>query len=209
MHEKLIKKLKEKYNITQQQLADELGIKKQFMSDVARGKAKIPKDKFNLFIEKYKVNEIYLLAGKGEIFQDENATESETIELPLIVASAGNGYAQVDHEVIKVDKNQLVKMGFNNFKNFVVCKIKGDSMQPYIIDGDLLIINTESEIVDGRIYIINAFGDLYCKKIRKGINYFIMESINKDYPEEKFCRDEMTAINVIGQVVSIVRQLRL
>jgi len=82
-------------------------------------------------------------------------------------------------------------------------------MQPEINDGDLLLINTHYDITDGRIYVINAYGYLYCKIIRRGINYFIMESVNPDYPEEKFAREEMTAINIIGQVVTIIRKMRL
>ena len=55
MHEKIIEEIKKKYFVTQQELADELVISKQFMSKIVKGISKIPKDKFKILINKYKV----------------------------------------------------------------------------------------------------------------------------------------------------------
>lgn len=203
-----IKEIREKEHLSQQDFADKYKLKLNTVRFIEQDRTEIPKELAIQLEAEYGIPFKWWMTGKGstEIIQQ---TESNCIELPLITASAGGGYSQLDNEIILVDKSQFEELGFRTFDRFVGCKISGDSMQPYINDGDLLIVDTNCEVTDGRIYIINAFGDLFCKKIRKGISYFIMESVNPNYPEEKFNRDEMTGINIIGQVVTVIRKVRI
>jgi len=74
-HEK-IKKIRTKLNLTQQEMADALGVSKQYFSKVENGHTQLSKEKISIFSDKYGVSLDWLVNNKGQMFyQDEENIE--------------------------------------------------------------------------------------------------------------------------------------
>ena len=88
--------------------------------------------------------------------------------------------------------------------DFFAVNVKGDSMSPYILDGDLLFVKKQNFIErNGRIAIITVGEDVRVKKISLTEEGMLVESLNKDYPPELHKGD----VFINGVVKMLVRNL--
>ena len=85
----------------------------------------------------------------------------------------------------------------------VLISVKGDSMEPTLSNGDLVLIDTTtSKIEDNAIYVINYDDALLVKRIqRKYDRSVIIMSDNKSYGDEAVQGDLVNQLQVIGRVV--------
>lgn len=63
-----IKNTREALNLTQQQLAEEFGVKPAFISNVENNRKSLSKKHLRTLLVNYNVNINYLIAGIGEMF---------------------------------------------------------------------------------------------------------------------------------------------
>lgn len=94
--------------------------------------------------------------------------------------------------------------------DFFSLRIKGDSMSPYIMDGDIVICRQQSaaDTDDLVIALING-SDGVCKKIKTLSNGVMLISLNPAYEPMVFTQSEIDAIPVaiMGKVVEIRREI--
>lgn len=77
-------------------------------------------------------------------------------------------------------------------------KVAGDSMEPALYDGDLVVINTaDTTPRDGEVFAVNYEGQLVIKRLRRDAGLWWLDSDNPRY-KPKLC-DEHAII--IGRVV--------
>ncbi|MCW6682033.1 helix-turn-helix domain-containing protein [Aerococcaceae bacterium NML160702] len=80
--------------------------------------------------------------------------------------------------------------------------VSGDSMEPQIKNGDVILIKQGYDNVDGGIYSVDYDGKSYLKKVYLQGGQFIMKSINKKYDDIIIDLPlEDTYLNIIGKVV--------
>jgi transcriptional regulator with XRE-family HTH domain len=65
-----LKEIRKKLSLSQQEMAEKLGITKQSISKIETGTNDLSKNLISNLVSCYNVNPNYLLTGKGEIFQD-------------------------------------------------------------------------------------------------------------------------------------------
>lgn len=88
--------------------------------------------------------------------------------------------------------------------DFFAVDVKGDSMSPYILNGDLLFVKKQNFIErNGQIAIITVGEDVRVKKISLTEEGMLVESINKEYPPELHKGD----VFINGVVKMLVRNL--
>lgn len=89
---------------------------------------------------------------------------------------------------------------------FFGLKIQGDSMEPRILSGDVVIVKQQSDVESGEIAIVTVNGtDATCKKIKK-LDEGIMLIANNPKYEPKFYTNEdikKLPITVLGKVVEL------
>lgn len=121
-------------------------------------------------------------------------------------ASAGGGSVVhseqvVDHLAFKADwvRNRL---GVNP-AHLLLLEAVGDSMEPTISDGDLLLVSTyEPRIRDNAIYALNVSGDLMVKRVQKKLDgTLVVSSDNPRYSAEEVEARNSDLLRVIGQVL--------
>ena len=79
---------------------------------------------------------------------------------------------------------------------------RGDSMEPTIRDGDVIMIDTSAmEIVSGRIYVLRVDGELMLKRLQRRVNgAVVVLSDNPRYPPEEVPQGQ-SAPTILGEVL--------
>ena len=88
--------------------------------------------------------------------------------------------------------------------------IKGDSMSPFIMDGDKVIVSQTTEAEDGDIVIALVDGkDGVCKVFKRTASGIVLISKNPNYDPMVFTNSEIDTepVRIIGKVVEIRRHL--
>jgi phage repressor protein C with HTH and peptisase S24 domain len=165
----------------------------------------------------------WLATGEGEMLQQINkggavATtrpstlmspgDDDYIYLPRYEVRAAAGAGQVVHSEQIVDylafRAEWVRRTLRRRpEDICVIEAHGDSMEPTISNGDLLIVDMSiGQICDGAIYVFSYRGVLLVKRIApKLTGELVISSDNPRYPSDTLTRDQIIDLNVIGHVV--------
>ncbi|RXK03807.1 hypothetical protein CRV02_01020 [Arcobacter sp. CECT 8989] len=129
--------------------------------------------------------DIYACMGSNEIINDES-----------------------NSSIMTFDRKFLEKeLGKHNFKNLTVIKTIGDSMEPTIKEGELLIIspflNDHNNILSGSVYIIAIDGKPYVKRLSEHPLTHNIEiySDNERHPSFNITAENKDKLEVIGRVL--------
>ena len=172
------------------------------------GGDRIPSTEFILrFCEAYKVNPNWLLLGEGVPFRDE---EEFTYVARVDVRLGAGGEAEIfeaePKEVYAFRKDWLLQKG--NPKNMRLVKVIGDSMEPTLKNGDLVLVDlSQTEIMQGQIYAVRLFNGLLVKRLQRiGQNKVRLISDNPVHPTEVRSLDS-GEFKIIGRVLWVGRDL--
>ncbi|MDO4271943.1 MAG: XRE family transcriptional regulator [Candidatus Saccharibacteria bacterium] len=120
---------------------------------------------------------------------------AEIIELPVPIqaASAGTGEFADDDTAERIP---VLRNVWTSRADYAI-RVHGDSMEPAIHDGDLLLIGSQPSVYQGETGVFLQRGERYVK-IYRGDH---LESINPDYedlPLDESCR-------CVGKVIGVLR----
>jgi len=92
----------------------------------------------------------------------------------------------------------------NGYKpeRLVACQIKGDSMEPRLYAGDIVVINLDdTQPIDGSVFAINYEGELVIKRLKRDRGEWQLSSDNADKVKhpDKVCSSDICIL--IGKVV--------
>lgn len=79
---------------------------------------------------------------------------------------------------------------------------EGDSMEPQIHDGDLVVFVHDNTWIPGNIAIVRLDGKLFVKGILRGKSSYILRSQNKNYADIEV--HESDDFSIVGRVVKII-----
>lgn len=126
-----------------------------------------------------------------------------------VAAGYGNLNENEHYEIISLDSKFVVDfLGLSAQTNYDIIKIFGNSMEPYLLDGQCAIVDLKKNTLDlvknTDIVIINIDNELFCKRIKKQplLNKFILTSDNKDYDDIIVTESDFNRCKIIGVVVS-------
>ncbi|ERJ26976.1 phage repressor protein, putative [Campylobacter concisus ATCC 51562] len=127
---------------------------------------------------------------------------------PNVSAAAGYG-ANNDNESFKsipVTASFLTTILRIPAKQYDVINVLGNSMEPFLKDGDMVLVLPTHEASNGEIVIANLGGDLYVKKllkdpIKKRIR---LTSMNKLYEDIVVEDDELDQLKIVGVVKKVL-----
>ena len=174
-------------------------------------------------------NANWLLAGKGSMKQSsasyplaegiKNADVTGDlaegfVQIPRyeVAASAGGGsliHSEqiVDHLTFRADwvKNALGVP----VSSLVLINVKGDSMEPTLSNGDVILIDmSKSGFDDNAIYVLRLNGTLLVKRVKRNFDGSVLvSSDNPMYPPDIIKGDLVETLNVVGRVVWCGRRM--
>lgn len=176
----------------------DLGIKYTTFTDWINAKTYPRIDKIEMMAHYFNVSKSDLVE---EYVQTLKTTQSVTINVLGRVAAGIPIEAMeniIDTEEISLD---MARTG-----EFFGLQIHGDSMEPRIYDGDVVIVRQQEDAESGEIVIALVNGsDATCKRLIKYANGISLMSLNSKYEPMMFSNDEIEEkpVKIIGKVVEL------
>lgn len=168
----------------------------------------------------YGISVEWILTGKGlkDAVQDgEEAYEaegkSEFIKVPRYDVSVSAGHGNMIHSEQIVDylsfKREWVESRKLNPKSLVLVEVDGDSMNPTLLDGDLILVDREvHEFKSDGLYVLNFDDNLQVKRIQKvPTGDLIIQGDNPTYKPFTAVGDQVELLTIIGRVVWFGRDI--
>lgn len=203
--------------LTQQELASLVGVSRQTIS-LWQNEATTPKaGKLDKLAKALGVDSAYLLFGGESVKAFPTGAEApdDIVEIPeyKLAAAAGDRPNPEWEEVSESTpawyrRSFFLKRGVSP----KICRrisVRGDSMEPYIFDGDfVLFADTEPdlrEIRDGAIYVLSIDGGPRIKRLSFSRNKLVVRSDNPRYEDEVYTNEELNSVHVYGRVLEISR----
>ncbi|AJY46506.1 XRE family transcriptional regulator [Martelella endophytica] len=191
-----------------------LGIHSRSVANYERGDNQPNSDVLLAYREKFGVNVHWILTGEGQMFDGGATPKSEKtlITLPYFAAEAAAGFGRIALEelpegAIAFDRAFLRNQG-GSPENCFVMTARGDSMQPTLPDGSLLIVDKSQneDIAHGCIYVFRFGEVLLVKRARWRIDGKLeLVSDNTVYPTETLDRTHAHELSVLGRVIYFCR----
>lgn len=202
-----IKYLREKQGMSQQDLAFKIGYRdKSAISKVERGDRDINQSMIVKYAEALGVSPTYLMFGVNSSFDSMHYEEraSSAIRIPVLgYVAAGIPISAIediiDYEELAPD---MVKDGAEYF----ALQIKGQSMEPRISHGDVVIVRKQPDVDSGQIAIVCVNGDeATCKKIMKQDSGILLLPLNPAFAPTFYSNEDIEniPITILGRVVEL------
>jgi len=192
----------------QAELADKLSIHKNTMANYERGD-RFPDVKILLKILEVfpDTNPAWLLTGEGFKNRSE-PVQKGFVMFPRYEIEAGAGPGRnVQSEQI-VDFVSFKEEWVQNFlrvprKDLSLLSVKGDSMNPTLNDGDMILVDLRSDrIDDSAIYVLEFDDALLVKRIQRKLDgSVVIKSDNQLYEPEVLQKDRAETLRIVGRVV--------
>ena len=124
--------------------------------------------------------------------------------IPKVAAVAGAGATlETSDEVLGWYAFRSDFMGREHIsdRNSVLMQVRGDSMEPLLKDGDTVLVDqSDTEVIDGRIYVVTLSDELRVKRVQKSFRGFILRSENTRYADIAVEGCDLDAFRVHGRV---------
>lgn len=193
-----LKLLRQKYGYTQAKLGEEIGVNQNTISNWESGKRNADFPNLSKLAQLFKCTTDYLL-GVSDVEQP----SKKGVQIPVLgYVKAGIPIDRiqeiVDYEEISED---MAKKG-----DFFGLKVKGDSMEPRIREGDVVIVRKQPDVTSGDIAIVCVGDDVVTiKEVSKSKNGITLIPFNHAYKVMNFTNHEVRSlpVTVIGKVVEL------
>ena len=143
--------------------------------------------------------------GGQVILPDEDpATLASYRFIPKVAAVAGAGATlETSDEVLGYYAFRADFLGREHIseQRSVMMQVRGDSMEPLMEDGDTLLVDqSDTQVMDGKIYVVTLGDELRVKRVQKGMRGYILRSENPRYADITIDGADLADFRVHGRV---------
>ena len=213
-----LKTLRKEKKMSQEKLGSLLNISKVAVSNWENGKsfptldnlnelAKVLEVDTDYFTEHGEIIRIYSRLNKSnqhkvvnyssELLEQQNSDDDNIVDLYSYKTyeglSAGTGYSYFN------DGDYTLTYSTENIPHDFASWVVGDSMEPELPNGDVVLIKQSTNLDDGDIYAVEFNEQTYVKKVYRHKTYLRLVSINENY-DDIFAPYEENP-RIIGKIV--------
>ena len=209
-----LRAIRKELNMTQEHLAQRLGIGKAALSMIETGKAGLSTRNKNILVQDFNVNAEWIDSGKGKMFNAEPNLTPYTLRtdksLPLQSVPLYSIEGTAGLVPLFTDNSEIKPINFIHIPNLPKCDgaiyIVGDSMYPLLKSGDIVLykqLNDVRDIFWGDMYLlsIDMDGEEYItvKYIQKSEHdgYIRLVSQNQHHADKEVSMDRVRALALI------------
>ena len=215
-----LKLIRKTLGLTQEQLAQRLGVGKTALSMIETGKARLSNRNKNILVQEFNVSPEWLETGEGEMFnadpslvkafslKTDNSLPMQSVPLYSIEGTAGL-------VPLFADRMSVEPVNFIHIPNLPKCDgaiyVVGDSMYPLLKSGDIVLykqLNNVEDVFWGDMYLlsIDIDGEEYItvKYVQKSEHegYVKLVSQNQHHADKEV---EISRIRAIALIKASVR----
>ena len=206
----VLQKLLDERGITATDVARETGISRSSMTDWKKGRSTPKYEKRKKIADMFGVTVDYLDGVSpfpyGEEKNFEVCSESNTVTIPIL----GRVPAGIPIEAVTDRIGEIEIASPRGDDKYWALKVKGDSMYPKILDGDIVIFREQRNCENGDICVVRVNGtDATLKKVVKNGDSIILQPLNPDFEPLVFSDSVVNqpSLEVIGVAKEIRREL--
>ncbi|MBE5937717.1 MAG: helix-turn-helix domain-containing protein [Lachnospiraceae bacterium] len=143
------------------------------------------------------------MANSDLTIEKNNICEKLSVTIPVLGRVAAGVPIEAVENIIDTEEItlEMAKTG-----EFFGLKIKGDSMEPRIYDGDVVIVRKQEDAESGDIVIALVNGnDAVCKRLTKYAGGIGLLSLNNRYEPMMFTEEDILSkpVKIIGKVIEL------
>lgn len=194
---KRIKEKREAIGMTQEELAAKLGYKnKSSIAKIETGTNDIVQSKVVEFARVLNTTVAYLMGW-------ENSRPKKSIIINVYGRVAAGIPLEMIEDIIDTEEipEEMAKTG-----EFFGLQIHGDSMEPRMKEGDVVIVRKQDDAESGDTVIATINGtDATCKRLKKYADGIALIATNPAYDPMYFSNEEITSkpVRIIGRVMEL------
>ena len=200
-----LRQLRKEHHMTQEQLGEIIGVQKAAIQKYEKGTVQNIKRASLLKLAKALETTPEYILGWEAPENIVSAGNVKMIQVPIIgkVAAGISCFAQSDI----VGYENIPENDISPDDQYAFLQVKGDSMYPVFMEGDLVLIRAQSSVDSGSYAVVTIDNeDGVVKKVVYGNDFIELQSINPMYPPRRFENDEVLRIRVLGVVKEIKRK---
>lgn len=199
-----IKALRTKKGLSQAQLAKILNIDRSTINKYESGQSR-PIRYINKLADLFGVSADYILGLDGESKKEQNPPP-KSVKIPVLgYVTAGIPIeANTDIEDYEEIPAEMAEKG-----KYFALKVKGYSMAPRFLPGDIAIVKVQENCSDGDLCIVQMGGsEAAMKQVYKRANGIVLIALNPMvFPPHFFTADEVQNLPV--QIIGVVAEVRI
>lgn len=202
MFSKRLKELRTTRKITQERLAKIIGVERSSIGKYEGKSAVIPSPSvLQAIAEYFDVSVDYLLGREG---QKNNAASNGSVKIPVL----GDVRAGLPMEAVEnILDYEEISSDMAAHGDYFALRIRGDSMEPRIHEGDVVIVRRQPDVDSGDLAIVLVNGDsATIKRVRKLSDGIMLIPLNPSY--EPIYYDVSTCASLPVQILGRVVELR-
>lgn len=153
----------------------------------------------------------YAKKGESQVIECDT---SQLVMVPMVEARLSAGTGSFENGG-KIERFYAFRLDFLQRKGvpsqMVLMRVSGDSMEPEIKDGDVVLIDQNQKTpIPGKLYAVGVEDMVYIKEVNAEPGKLVLSSYNKDYSalELDSRGDLQDGIRIIGRAVWVGRELK-
>lgn len=184
-------------NIERRDFAKAIGVPYSSLTDWINGNTYPRIDKIQKMADFFGID-------KSDLVEKRNAHKKvEAIRIPVLGRVAAGIPIEMVEDVIDWEEidDATAKLG-----TIFALSIKGDSMEPRIVSGDVVIVRQQDDAESGDIVIVSVNGDdATCKRLRKYKEGIELIPLNPSYTPLYYSNEEIVKnpVKILGKVIEL------
>lgn len=190
----LIRNRRKELGITLEEIGDYVGVSKTTVQRWESGNiSNMRRDRIK------KLSEILQIEAEELIGIHNNGS---VVKIPVLGRVAAGVPITAQEDILGFEE---VPAGWTQNDTVFALKIKGDSMEPRIVEGDIVVVRSQQDVESGETAIVMIDGEATCKKVLKHADGIVLVANNPKYPPVMFTAKEAEEkrIEVLGKVVEL------
>lgn len=202
----VLKSLRKSKGLTQDELAKRLKISRSTIGMYENGSREPDFETIELIADFFNVDIDYLLGRTDKTtYIPDHIPISEFHTIPLFADVAGGLPLLMDDRIV----GEVAVTGIPDNGEYFALTVRGQSMEPKIMDGDIVVVHQQQDVDNGDIAIITIDGEsATCKRLYTYADHISLLSINPACEPMEFSREQIEdlPVHVYGKVVQLVRR---
>ena len=193
-----IKSAREDLKLTKRELAKRIGVHESSINKYEKGLVDIPLSKISELARVLRVTEAYLMG-----WEEKSEQTTQGLQIPVLGTVAAGIPISAVEDILDYEE---VPQSWESQGEFFGLRIKGDSMEPRMESGDVVIVRQQSDANSGDTVIVLVNGDdATCKRLQKTDNGIMLVSTNPKYPPMFYSTEDIQTkpVVILGKVVEL------
>ena len=201
---KKIKQAREAKGVTLNDIAEKIGVAKSTIQRYENGKISTPKlPVVHAIASALDVNPSWLVGKSPDMYEPVNVNRSSAVRIPVLGSVPAGIPLEAIEDVIDYEE---IPSAMASKGDYFALKINGHSMEPQIMDGDVIIVLKTDDVDSGDIAIVMVNGDDATRKNARNTVSFTYPAGISHQAGESYCRNNITYVNECINVTTTVQK---